>query len=593
MSANSTVDDISTGGQRYLPHEGRVVARAGLRAHQAHREVHRQELICQNIRAFRLELLNDPNLPLGGPGRSIKGTGALTEFRSRRPRPRDAPDQSHQDQDRPARRPTSTRPRRPLEPIFDDKSGKRRVTGPIEFAIDGKDETAWGIDAGPGRRNQPRKAVFVAEKRRSTFAGGAVLNLYPEAEPRRLEQRRQPEQQPRPLPALRHHRRRTPRPTRCPPSGARRSSPSRAAALRPAQTRAVFTYWRTTVARVEGGERAHRGALEAASGGLVATGAGGAPRTDHARHPHAPARRLPEAGREAGRPGRARVPEPAAPGVDATRSPAFAPAGWSTASRPTTARAARQPRLAGLLRHRPRRHRGGPGPQCERAVASRTARLAGRRVHGPRLEPEEAAPADRDLGHLPAVVARDAGAAGEGSRQPPAGARAAVPRRRRDRPRHRARRQRPAQSRKSAARASFRPRPASCSSRRPATAQELERRRRAPTATAARSTRSAYRCVPYPMLQTFDAPNGDLRLRAPLPAPTRRCRRSRRSTSRSSSNPPQALAGRALQGRRRHRCRAPGLCLPPLRCPPAQRRRKRSAARAARERAAPDRRWLA
>ena len=51
-----------------------------------------------------------------------------------------------------------------LEPIFDDKSGKRRVTGPIEYAIDGKDETAWGIDAGPGLRNQPRKAVFVFEK---------------------------------------------------------------------------------------------------------------------------------------------------------------------------------------------------------------------------------------------------------------------------------------------------------------------------------------------------------------------------------------------------------------------------------------------
>ena len=51
-----------------------------------------------------------------------------------------------------------------LEPNFDDKSGKRRVTGPAEFAIDGKDETAWGIDAGPGRRNVPRVAVFVPEK---------------------------------------------------------------------------------------------------------------------------------------------------------------------------------------------------------------------------------------------------------------------------------------------------------------------------------------------------------------------------------------------------------------------------------------------
>ena len=38
------------------------------------------------------------------------------------------------------------------------------MTGPIAFAIDGKDETAWGIDVGPGRRNVPRKAVFALEK---------------------------------------------------------------------------------------------------------------------------------------------------------------------------------------------------------------------------------------------------------------------------------------------------------------------------------------------------------------------------------------------------------------------------------------------
>jgi hypothetical protein len=51
-----------------------------------------------------------------------------------------------------------------LEKIFDDKSGKKRITGPVSFAIDDKDETAWGIDAGPGRRNQDRKAVFTFEK---------------------------------------------------------------------------------------------------------------------------------------------------------------------------------------------------------------------------------------------------------------------------------------------------------------------------------------------------------------------------------------------------------------------------------------------
>ena len=34
-----------------------------------------------------------------------------------------------------------------------------------DATIDGRDDTAWGIDAGPGLRNQPRKAVFDFENR--------------------------------------------------------------------------------------------------------------------------------------------------------------------------------------------------------------------------------------------------------------------------------------------------------------------------------------------------------------------------------------------------------------------------------------------
>src|SRR5262249_24110164 len=64
-----------------------------------------------------------------------------------------------------------------LEPTFDDKSGKRRVTGPIGFAIDGKNETAWGIDAGPGRRNVPRKGVFTAAKP-IAFPRGTILTFH-------------------------------------------------------------------------------------------------------------------------------------------------------------------------------------------------------------------------------------------------------------------------------------------------------------------------------------------------------------------------------------------------------------------------------
>ena len=67
-------------------------------------------------------------------------------------------------------------PERELEKAFDDRSGKRRVTGPIEFANDGNELTAWGIDIGPGRSNVPRKAVFVLDKPLEA-AGGVRLTF--------------------------------------------------------------------------------------------------------------------------------------------------------------------------------------------------------------------------------------------------------------------------------------------------------------------------------------------------------------------------------------------------------------------------------
>jgi len=127
------------------------------------------------INAFRLELLTDPNLPANGPGRSFKGTCTLTEFAieaadAREPAKKSpvklikaTADFANEDHD--------------LEPNFDDKSGRKRVTGRVEFAIDGKKETAWGIDAGPGRRNTDRKAVFVAGKN-VAFPIGTVLTFH-------------------------------------------------------------------------------------------------------------------------------------------------------------------------------------------------------------------------------------------------------------------------------------------------------------------------------------------------------------------------------------------------------------------------------
>lgn len=126
----------------------------------------------KSITALRLELLTDPNLPHGGPGRSYKGTSALTQITVEA----QAADGSGklEGQKITAASADFEQTETPLEPVFDDRSGKKRVVGPVSFAIDGKNETAWGIDAGPGRRNQARNAVFRFEKP-IAFEAGANL----------------------------------------------------------------------------------------------------------------------------------------------------------------------------------------------------------------------------------------------------------------------------------------------------------------------------------------------------------------------------------------------------------------------------------
>lgn len=127
-----------------------------------------------SVSAVRLELLNDPSLPVSGPGRSFKGLFALTEFRLE-VAPADKPTERREVKIVKATADANP-PETELAPIFDDRSKRRRVTGPIEYAIDGKDETAWGIDIGPGRRNVPRNAVFVLDQPVS-FPSGVILSF--------------------------------------------------------------------------------------------------------------------------------------------------------------------------------------------------------------------------------------------------------------------------------------------------------------------------------------------------------------------------------------------------------------------------------
>ena len=115
-----------------------------------------------DLKAIRLELLNHPNLPAGGPGRSIEGLCALTDIRLTAVNPKDEK-QSTNIKFTEASADFSNE-RHELPPKYSDKKGVRGFTGPVAYAIDGDNSTAWGIDAGNGRFNQPREAVFKAEK---------------------------------------------------------------------------------------------------------------------------------------------------------------------------------------------------------------------------------------------------------------------------------------------------------------------------------------------------------------------------------------------------------------------------------------------
>lgn len=116
------------------------------------------QLKMQTVRAIRLELLNDPYLPLLGPGRSMAGTAALSEFRL-----------LIDGKQLPLKNAiASINPSvKKLDPMRYPLNAKRgpdsRTTGPATFAIDGKDETAWTTDQGPGRSNIPQVITFELE----------------------------------------------------------------------------------------------------------------------------------------------------------------------------------------------------------------------------------------------------------------------------------------------------------------------------------------------------------------------------------------------------------------------------------------------
>lgn len=120
----------------------------------------------KNITGFRLELLTDPNLPRSGPGRSPDGSLFVSEF-SVDAGPAGAPN-------------AESAPMKKVA-LAQATADFSHPDFPIKNAIDGDAKTAWSIDAGPGRRNQDRKAVFTVRDPIG-FDGGTLLTF-------RLQQR--------------------------------------------------------------------------------------------------------------------------------------------------------------------------------------------------------------------------------------------------------------------------------------------------------------------------------------------------------------------------------------------------------------------
>ena len=116
----------------------------------------------RQLTGIRLELLPHPNLPRGGPGRSVDGTWALSEIvvlaalsgspdkKTRLTIKRAVADRSPKTSD--------------LKPRYGNKKKTKRITGGIDFAIDGDDKTAWTNEVDSPLSNQANVAWFEFEK---------------------------------------------------------------------------------------------------------------------------------------------------------------------------------------------------------------------------------------------------------------------------------------------------------------------------------------------------------------------------------------------------------------------------------------------
>ncbi|MFK7852340.1 MAG: PSD1 and planctomycete cytochrome C domain-containing protein [Akkermansiaceae bacterium] len=166
---------IGDSGQKYRPLPDKSVINSGY-ANTRGTETFSSSLQIPVVRAARLELMNDPYLPMSGPGRSTRGTGALSEFVMSAGK-----DQKSVEALKFVNPIASVNPPvKALDHLAHPSNAKRqpddRKTGPAKFLLDGDNKTAWTNERDPARNHDP--AVFTVELEQPFESDGTAYFKY-------------------------------------------------------------------------------------------------------------------------------------------------------------------------------------------------------------------------------------------------------------------------------------------------------------------------------------------------------------------------------------------------------------------------------
>ena len=168
---------LGDSGQKYLPQPDKSLINMGYAGTKSS-ESFTGATTLPEIRSARLEVLNDPYLPFSGPGRSTRGTGALSEFRLKAGRGTEKPAPL------PFINPVASvnPPVVKLDPARFPKDGNRsaddRTTGPAAFALDGNGKTAWTNETDAAHNNDPAVLTFeLAESFKTDGTANLSFNL--------------------------------------------------------------------------------------------------------------------------------------------------------------------------------------------------------------------------------------------------------------------------------------------------------------------------------------------------------------------------------------------------------------------------------